>query len=210
MTIVCLFFVFILLGVGFNFFLFRQEQEHKENSRFLTSERLIVFIIEILIAVIGFGVTLAITNTNELAMEEEKAIRMLEQTVEYTDSQISRDKSYLNMYNKGEIKSDTLIKSSVISIDYYKNVLSNDVVLQNANMNTYGEIMRYLEWIEYYDDGAKAETEDSKIYSKMYNRYTYLEKVHELLAVCCDEMSGEISADEAAELCKEIKYGEEK
>lgn len=210
MTIVCLFFVFILLGVGFNFFLFRQEQERKENSRFLTSERLIVFIIEILIAVIGFGVTLAITNTNELAMEEEKAIRMLEQTVEYTDGQISRDKSYLNMYNKGEIKSDTLIKSSVISIDYYKNVLSNDVVLQNANMNTYGEIMRYLEWIEYYDDSAKAETDDSKIYSKMYNRYTYLEKVNELLAVCCDEMSGEISAGEAAELCKEIKYGEEK
>jgi len=207
MAIMILFLIFIVLGVAFNFYLFRQEQEHKQNSRFLTSERLIVFIIEILIAVIGFGITLAVTNANELAMEEDKAIRMMEQTIEYTDSQLTRDKSYLNMYNKGKIDSENLIVSSVISMDYYDNVLSNEMILQNANMNTYGEIMRYLEWIEYYDNGAKTATEDKKIYSKMYNRYAYLKRVRNLLGVCHDEMSGKITAEEAKELCDEIKYG---
>ena len=207
MTIMILFLIFIVLGVAFNFYLFRQDQEHKQNSRFLTSERLLVFIIEILIAVIGFGITLAVTNANELAVEKDKALCMMEQTIEYTDNQLSRDQTYLKMYNKGTINSEKLIASSVISMDYYNNVLSNEMILQNANMNTYGEIMRYLEWIEYYDNGAKTATEDKKIYSKMYNRYAYLKKVRDLLDVCYDEMSGEITEDEAKKLCNNIKYG---
>lgn len=209
MTIMILFLIFIVLGVVFNFYLFRQDQEHKQNSRFLTSERLLVFIIEILIAVIGFGITLAVTNANELAVEKDKALCMMEQTIEYTDNQLSRDQTYLKMYNKGTINSEKLIASSVISMDYYDNVLSNEMILQNVNMNTYGEIMRYLEWIEYYDNGAKTATEDKKIYSKMYNRYAYLKKVRDLLDVCYDEMSGEITEDEAKELCNNIKYGKD-
>lgn len=209
MTIMILFLIFIALGVAFNFYLFRQDQEDKQNSRFLTSERLLVFIIEILIAVIGFGITLAVTNANELAVEKDKALCMMEQTIEYTDNQLSRDQTYLNMYKKGTINSEKLIVSSVISMDYYDNVLSNEMILQNANMNTYGEIMRYLEWIEYYDNGAKTATEDKKIYSKMYNRYAYLKKVRDLLDVCYDEMSGEITEDEAKKLCNNIKYGKD-
>lgn len=209
MTIMILFLIFIALGVAFNFYLFRQDQEHKQNSRFLTSERLLVFIIEILIAVIGFGITLAVTNANELAVEKDKALCMMEQTIEYTDNQLSRDQTYLNMYKKGTLNSEKLIASSVISMDYYDNVLSNEMILQNANMNTYGEIMRYLEWIEYYDNGAKTATEDKKIYSKMYNRYAYLKKVRDLLDVCYDEMSGEITEDEAKKLCNNIKYGKD-
>lgn len=208
-TIIFLFFVFLIIGIGCNLYLFRQEQEHKQSARFLTSERFIVFVIEIMIAVIGFGVTLAITNANELELEKEKAIRTLEQTIEYTDGQLKRDASYLKMYNKGTINSEKLIASSVISMDYYNNVLSNEMILQNANMNTYGEIMRYLEWIEYYDNGAKTATEDKKIYSKMYNRYAYLKKVRDLLDVCYDEMSGEITEDEAKKLCNNIKYGKD-
>lgn len=209
MTIMILFLIFIALGVAFNFYLFRQDQEDKQNSRFLTSERLLVFIIEILIAVIGFGITLAVTNANELAVEKDKALCMMEQTIEYTDNQLSRDQTYLNMYKKGTLNSEKLIASSVISMDYYDNVLSNEMILQNANMNTYGEIMRYLEWIEYYDNGAKTATEDKKIYSKMYNRYAYLKKVRDLLDVCYDEMSGEITEDEAKKLCNNIKYGKD-
>lgn len=113
------------------------------------------------------------------------------------------------MYKEEEINMNSLLLSSVISMDYYDNVLSNEVLLQNANMNTYGEIMRYLSYVEYYDDSAKTEEDESKAYSKMYNRCSNMEKVKELLTVCCDEMSGEITAEEAAELCKEIKYGDD-
>lgn len=204
-----LFLVFLILGVGVNFILFRQEQENKKSKKFLTSERMLVFIIEILIAVIGFGITLAVTNANELQVEKDKAICMMEQTIEFTENQISREKKYLQMYKEEKIEMSTLLLSSVISMDYYDNVLSNEVLLQNANMNTYGEIMRYLSYVEYYDDSAKTEEDESKAYSKMYNRCSNMKKVKELLTVCCDEMSGEITSEEAAELCKEIKYGDD-
>lgn len=162
-----------------------------------------------MIAVIGFGVTLAVTNENELQMEKEKAICMMEQTIEYTDSQIAREKSYLNMYNKGTITGEVLLKSDVISIKYYDNILANEVILQNANMNTYGEIMKYLAWVEYYDSTAKTAEDDSSIYAKLYNRYANMKKVKEMLVICCDEMKGEITEEEAAELRKGIKYGGE-
>lgn len=206
--IIILFALFLIAGIGANFFLFYQEKTNKKSNKFITSERLFVFIIEILIAVIGFGVTLAFTNANELQLEKEKAICMLEQTIEFTDSQITREKSYLNMYKEEKIEAKALQLSNVISLDYYDNILSNEVILQNANMNTYGEIMRYMEWIEYYDSTAKT-AEGDAIYSKLYNRYSNMKKVSELLTVCRDEMRGDITSEEALELCKEIKYDKE-
>ncbi len=208
-TLLLVFFAFLIIGIACNFLLFYTEKQHKQNTRFITSERLIVFVIEILIAVIGFGVTLSITNANEKQMEKEKAIRMLEQTVEYTDRQIEMDRSYLVMHNNKKIESDVLLISDVISVDYYYNVLSNEIILQNANMNTYGEIMKHLSWVEYSDNCAK-EAEDSLIYTYLYRRYNHLKKVRELLSICCNEMSGEISTKEAEELCKAIKYEKEK
>lgn len=206
--IIILFALFLIAGIGANFFLFYQEKTNKKSNKFITSERLFVFIIEILIAVIGFGVTLAFTNANELQLEKEKAICMIEQTIEFTDSQITREKNYLNMYKEEKIEAKALQLSNVISLDYYDNILSNEVILQNANMNTYGEIMRYMEWIEYYDSTAKT-AEGDAIYSKLYNRYANMKKVSELLTVCRDEMRGDITSEEAMELCKEIKYDKE-
>ena len=206
--IIILFSLFLIAGIGANFFLFYQEKTNKKSNRFLTSERLFVFIIEILIAVIGFGVTLAFTNANELQFEKEKAICMLEQTIEFTDSQITREKNYLNMYKKEKIDAKMLLVSDVISLEYYDNILSNEVILQNANMNTYGEIMKYMEWVEYYDSTAKT-AEDKDVYAKLWNRYSNMKKISELLNICCDEMSGEITSEEALELCKEVKYGKE-
>ena len=141
-------------------------------------------------------------------LEKEKAICMIEQTIEFTDNQITREKKYLNMYKAEEINDKSLKLSNVISLDYYDNILSNEVILQNANMNTYGEIMRYMEWIEYYDSTAKT-AEGDAIYSKLYNRYANMKKVSELLTVCRDEMRGDITPEEAMELCKEIKYDKE-
>ena len=206
--IIVLFALFLIAGIGANFFLFYQEKTNKKSNKFITSERLFVFIIEILIAVIGFGVTLAFTNANELQLEKEKAICMIEQTIEFTDNQITREKKYLNMYKAEEINDKSLKLSNVISLDYYDNILSNEVILQNANMNTYGEIMRYMEWVEYYDSTAKT-AEGDAIYSKLYNRYSNMKKVSELLTVCRDEMRGDITSEEAMELCKEIKYDKE-
>ena len=204
-TIIFLVFcAFFAVGICVNFVLYRRETQHKKSTRFITSERLFVFFIEILIAIIGFGVTLAITNANEQQVEKDKAIRMLQQTIEYTDKQLTSERSYLNRHNRGEITTETLLVSNVINLDYYNNILSNEVVLQNANMNTYGDIMRYLAWVEGRDERAQT-AEESEVYQHLYRRYIFLKQVRELLQVCCDEMSGKITAAEAAERCKEIK-----
>ena len=204
-TIIFLVFcAFFAVGICVNFVLYRRETQHKKSTRFITSERLFVFFIEILIAIIGFGVTLAITNANEQQVEKDKAIRMLQQTIEYTDKQLTSERSYLNMHKNGKITTEGLLVSNVINMDYYDNILSNEVVLQNANMNTYGDLMRYLAWVEGRDERAQT-AEESEVYQHLYRRYIFLKQVRELLQVCCDEMSGKITAEEAAERCKEIK-----
>lgn len=216
-----------LLGVGANYFLFSREVKHKENTKFITSERLLVFVIEILIAVIGFGLTLAITNANERQIEKEKAIQMLEQTIEYTDKQISMEGSYLRMHNKDELSDGSLILSSVINMNYYENILSNEVILQNADMVTYGEIMKFLVWIENASERAEkiyeeekaaketagteekeAESASSKVYKQMYDRWIHLKKTRDMLSICCDELSGKMTREEASELRKQVKNAE--
>lgn len=203
-VIFLVFCAFFAVGICANFVLYRREKQHKKSTRFITSERLFVFFIEILIAIIGFGVTLAITNANEQQVEKDKAIRMLQQTIEYTDKQLTSERSYLNMHKNGKITTEGLLVSNVINMDYYDNILSNEVVLQNANMNTYGDLMRYLAWVEGRDERAQT-AEESEVYQHLYRRYIFLKQVRELLQVCCDEMSGKITAAEAAERCKEIK-----
>ena len=44
------------VGIFFNFILFRQDRDERKSRWFFTSERLLLFVVEILIAVIGFGV----------------------------------------------------------------------------------------------------------------------------------------------------------
>ena len=204
-SILLAFLTFLILGIFFNFLLFTKEKSEQKNEKFLSSERFIVFIIEILVAVIGFGVTLSITNSYEHQVKREKAIHMLNQTIEYTDSQISREQAYLVMFDDGEIEGKSLVNASIIVVDYYNNILSNEVVLENASMHTYGEILKYLEWVEQHDKAAKEATEDSKIRSEMYWRYCYLKKARDMMVICSDEISGDISPKEAYEKRKEIK-----
>ena len=218
--------VFLIAGVVFNFVLYYQDKHHEQNSSFITSERLLIFIVEIVIAVIGFGVTLSITNANERAIEKEKPVQMLTQTIEYTDKQIAMESSYLTMHNKGDLSDGSLIISSVINMNYYNNILSNEVILQNADMVTYGEIMKFLIWIEnaaeraekIYEEEKAAESKDtgetesepstSRVYKQLYDRWIYLKKTRDLLSICCDELSGKMTREEASELRKQVKNAE--
>ncbi len=205
----------LISGIFCNFILFRQEKRNEKSSKFLTSERFLVFTIEILVAVIGFGFTLTITNDNERMIEKEKAIQMIEQTLEFTDNQLKRERSYLATYKKGDINTSKVVNSNVINLKYYENILSNELILQNVNMNTYGEIMKYLVWIEHCneriadelnDEAIKSSTFNEKIYSEMYYRNKHLKNIQDILSICQREMSGEISEEEANSECYNIRY----
>ena len=220
--------VFLLAGIFFNLVLYHKDKHKEKESKFITSKQLLVFIVDIVIAVIGFGLTLSVTNANEREIEKEKAIQMLTQTIQYTDWQIADERSYLKMHSRGEIDDRKLFNSNVISLTYYENILSNEVILQNANMNTYGDIMRYLLWIENSNtraqtalakaEAAPEQTEQeaqaaedgtqkkdtTEVYNQMYWRCAYLRKARDLLSVCCDELSGDMTTQEAAEMRKQI------
>lgn len=198
------FFTFLVIGILCNFFLFTQEKKEKKSTKFITSERLIVFVIEIMIAVIGFGVTLHITNDYEKQVDKEKAIQMLEQTIEYTGKEIETESAYLDMYKNGNIETQIFLNSSVININYYNTILSNELILQNANMNTFGYCMDYLVRIEDTDSRAKTATDDSVVHSEMFWRCQYLKKLRDLLSVCSEELSGNLSPEEALIKCKAI------
>ena len=63
-SLLILFAIFLFAGIYINYRLFEQDQGKKKSKKFFSSERFLVFTIEILIAVIGFGVTLYVTNAN--------------------------------------------------------------------------------------------------------------------------------------------------
>ena len=207
--ILLLFLPFLAFGIWFTFCLFDQDVHNKKSTRFIGSERLLVFFIEIVIAVIGFGITLAITNMNERQLQKEQSVHMLQQTIEYTDRQLEMDRKYLVSHNKESISDLKLRASDVISMEFYYNILSDETILQNANMNTYGELMRYMKWVEYHDQRAK-EVEGSQVYTYLYQRYDKLQKARDLMQICCDEMKGTITAKQAADLVHDVKYGDNK
>ncbi len=203
--LIVLFFVLLILGFVCSFILFRQDRDERKSKRFFSSERLLVFFIEILIAVIGFGITLFITNGYERQIEKEKAIQMLTQTIEYTEKQAETEKAYLRMYDDGDIERNVFLNSSVFNMTYYESILTHELILKNANMNIHGNIMGYLVWIEQATERAENATTESKMRSEMMWRYAYFLKVRNLLIVSRDELAGDITAEKAEELRSTIR-----
>ncbi len=195
---------FFIIGIFFNFFLFSRERKGTGENKFITSERLIVFLVEILIAVVGFGITLNITNDNEKRIEKDTAIQMLEQTIEYTSNEIETESQYLEMIEAQNIEIQVFLDSSVINTNYYNTILSNEYILQNVNMSTYGYCMDYLVRIETFNERAKAATDRDAMYDDMRWRCQFLKKLRDLLIVCHEELSDEITAEEAIAKCKAI------
>lgn len=195
---------FMLLGILCNLFLFVREKHPKEKEKFLTSKRLLVFIVEILIAVIGFGLTITITNINEEDVETKKAREIIAQAIEYTENEIEEEGRYLEMYSQDMMGTVVYLNSSVTNLDYYNSVMSNDVIMQNVNVVAYGYFMDYLVRVRDTDERARALTDKSAIITEMTWRCQYLKKIRDLLDVCHDEMAGGISAEEAIIRCKAV------
>lgn len=202
--IIAIFCVFFILGLLFNFLLFSRENNQKNGKAFFTSERIIVFMIEILIGVIGFGVTLYITNTYETETDKQKAIQMLDQAIEYTVKEIEEEGAYLDMYIAGDIETRVYLNSSVTNLEYYDIVMSNDLIQQNVNMIAYGYFMDYLVRIKDTDERARLSDNKTEIETEMRWRCQYLKKIRDLLTVCYDEMRGDITEEEAISKCEEI------
>ena len=184
----------------------QDKKEGKEVSHnFFTSERLFVFFIEIVIAFLGFGMTLTIANANERQMEKQTAVQMTEQVIAYMDSQVEREYRYLLSYDSGKMTADTLRVSSVSNTAYFDSVLTNELILQNANMTIHGDIMRYVMWADWATNKANEATEDDKIREYLWDRYAYHLKVRSLLQVSRDEMTGAITAETADDRRQDIK-----
>lgn len=202
--IIAVFCVFFIMGLLFNFLLYSREKKQKKGEAFLTSERIIVFMIEILIGVIGFGLTLLITYSYEKMDDQIKARRMLDQAIEYTVKEIEEESAYLNMYIAGDIETRVYLNSSVTNLEYYDIVMSNDLIQQNVNMVAYGYFMDYLVRIKDTDERARSSDDKSEIGTEMRWRCQYLKKIRDLLTVCYDEMCNDLTEEEAIEKCIEI------
>ena len=167
---------------------------------------MLVFVIEIVIAVIGFGATLFITNTYERQIEKDKALRMMEQVITFTEEQVADERAYLQMYDREEISAKKFLNSSVANTDYYESILTSELILQNADMHIHGEIMPYLTWIDQATTRAREATEDKDVRTQMYWRYAYFVKVLNLLRVSYNELNESITQEEALEECNRIIY----
>lgn len=187
-----------LLGIALSFNLFRNDLENVKIKKFIKSERFLGFILQIVIAFLGFGVTIGVSNANERKIEKNHVIEMLEQSIEFTENRLRNSYEFQISYEQNDISLTEYLDSNRIPFDYYNNLFGNDLIMENINMNAYGYILQYLNWaIDTEEVAFEQEDKTSAIYY-FEKRNEHLKTMDEIVQQSCKQVKGELSEEELA------------
>lgn len=194
-----------LIGVLLSFILYRNTRNHNEDKNFLSSEKLLTYFIEIIIAVVGFGLTLNFSNENERRLEEENVIQILEQAKEYTSDRVSVSVTYYEPYENKELDWDYVENICMVNFDYYDNILADSQIIKHVDMYVYGYMMQCVLWSKQENEKMLLAEDEAIAYEHMKSRDQNIYKIGELLDLCIKEMKGEIEKEEAEQYCMALK-----
>ena len=190
-----------LLGVFLNYILYKNGKNHNEDKYFWSSEKFLTFLIEIIIAVVGFGLTLNFSNENERKREEEVVIQMLEQAKQYTEDLVEFNVTNYQFYDNNEYDWVYLEHVNTVNLNYYNNILTDPQVIRQVDMFVYGYMMQCLLWVEREDEYMRSLEDEELAYRYMKFRDQNIYKIELLLDICIKELKGEIDEEEAEKLC---------
>ena len=187
-----------LLGIALSFYLFRNDLKNVKIKNFIKSERFLGFILQIVIAFLGFGVTLGVSNANERRIEKKHVIEMLEQSIEFTENRLQNSYEYQISYEQNDISLTEYLDSNRIPFDYYNNLFGNDLIMENINMNAYGYILQYLNWAIDTEETAFNQKDKTDAVYYFEKRNEHLETMDEIVQQSCKQVKGELSEEELA------------
>lgn len=186
----------ILFGMVLSFSLFKNDLKDVKIKKFIKSERFLGFFLQIVIAFLGFGVTLGISNANERRIEKNHVIEMLEQSIEFTENRLQNSYEYQISYEQNDISIIEYLDSNRIPFDYYNNLFGNDLIMENINMNAYGYILQYLNWAIDTEETAFNQKDKEDVAYYFEKRNEHLKTMDEIVQQSCKQLKGELSKEE--------------
>lgn len=163
-----------VFGVVFERVLFNNKLAHKENRKFLSSEYLLDFVIEVITIVLACVITLGATGIYTEMKERNQCLQILDQTVALGAKQIDSNIRWYGKLKNGNTSREELARRDTMPLSFYESVAEDPAVVSNIDMNGHYEVVRYLTAVnvsqsrldeQIYDAGVTDES-----ISKLLNR----------------------------------------
>ena len=195
----------IFIGIIFKYVLFCKREVLLKDLHFFTSEYFLAFAIEIITMVISCIIGIKIAHWDENNKEKENIICILEQTNQFSYEQYRGHAQHFEMYENEDISINALAIATNLNMNYYENILADQAIIKNVDMHAYGNIMRYIDWINSYNKLCNNETADDETrLSDIKIRDAYYCKLMDALDICLNDLNGEYTDVELIDAYNEL------
>ena len=197
----------IFIGVILKYLIFRKETKQNNLKCFFTSKMMLEFMVEIIAVFLGLFISMGVTQWQDDKKEKEMAVTMLEQACEFAQEQYDNIHVYIEKFDKSQSKNSYQLELyASLDLDYYDNIVSNEIIIKHLNTHTYGVFSKYLKYIEVLDSQIEnIDYNAPEIKHQMVKvREAFFGRLITILDVCALEASGELTAEEYNEIIKEL------
>ncbi len=199
----------ILLGVSLKYLIFYKEKKCNASKYFITSKMMLEFLVEIIVIFLGLFISMALTQWENDKKEKELAVTTLEQACEFAQEQYDDIHEYLLNYDYELHSNSAMLElNTALDMEYYKNIVSDDIIIKHLNTHTYGVFNKYVKYIEVLDSQIEdLDFEDDGIKHFMLTiRERYFARLITIIDVCALEASGELTEQEYNKIIEELDF----
>lgn len=199
----------ILLGVSLKYLIFHKEKISNDSKCFITSKMMLEFLVEIIVIFLGLFISMALTQWENNEKEKELAVTTLEQACEFAQEQYDDIHEYLLSYDHElHHNSHMLELNTALDMEYYRNIVSDEIIIKHLNTHTYGIFNKYVNYIEILDSQMEdLDFEDDGIMHFMLTiREKYFARLITIIDVCALEASGELTEEEYNKIMEELDF----
>ena len=132
------------LGIEFERVLFKNKVANKQDKRFISSEYLLHFFVEVITIVLGIAVTLGASQLYTDYTEDRQCIEIMDQVTDIGSRQISEDIRYYSSLRHGRMGRDYFARHDTLPVEFYESKLNDTLLVSRLDMDGYYEIVRYL------------------------------------------------------------------
>ena len=199
----------IIIGILLKYFIFYNETKQKNIKSFITSKMMLEFLVEIIAIFLGLFISMGITQRESEQKERKLAVTILNQACEFALEQYDDIHAYLINYEPEDHNNSSMLDyNTALDMEYYDNIVSNDIIIRHLNTHTYGIFNKYLKYIEVLNSQIESiDFKDTKLKHEMLIvRERHFARLITILDVCALEVSGELTSDEYNEMMKQFDY----
>lgn len=199
----------ILLGFSLKYLIFHKEKKCNDSKYFITSKMMLEFLVEIIVIFLGLFISMSLTQWENDKKEKELAVTTLEQACEFAQEQYDDIHEYLLNYDpKTHSNSSMLELNTVLDMEYYRNIVSDEIIIKHLNTHTYGVFNKYVKYIEVLDSQIEDIdfAADEMKHLMLVVRERYFARLITIIDVCALEASGELTEQEYNKIIEKLDF----